>query len=58
MVLAAGDKVQVQNAPYHKGTVIHQTDNRVVWECDECDTIAEDWRIDLLKIPDGKEEGS
>ena len=55
MVLAAGDKVQVQNAPYHKGTVIHQTDNRVVWKCDECDTTAEDWRIDLLKIPDGKE---
>lgn len=52
MVLVAGDKVQVQNAPYHKGTVIHQTDDRVLWKCDECDTIAEDRRDDLRKIPD------
>ena len=54
--LKVGDKVQVQNAPYHNGTVIHQTDNRVLWKCDQCDTTAEDRRDNLLKIPDGKEE--
>ena len=52
VILVAGDKVQVQNAPYHKGTVIHQTDNRVLWTCEECDTTSEDWRNDLRKIPE------
>jgi len=56
VVLVAGDKVQVQNAPYHKGTVIHQTDDRVLWKCDECDTTAEDRREDLSKISEESDQ--
>lgn len=56
MVLVAGDKVQAKHAPYHKGTVIHQTDDRVLWECEKCGTTSEDHRDDLHKIPDEKEK--
>lgn len=56
MVLVAGDKVQAKHAPYHKGTVIHQTDDRVLWECEKCGTTSEDYRDDVRKITDEKEK--
>ena len=31
-----GDKVKIKGATFHWGTVIHQTDNRVIWSCVVC----------------------
>lgn len=50
VVLVAGDKVHAKHTPYHKGTVIHQTDDRVLWKCEKCDDVMEDHRDDLQKM--------
>lgn len=55
MILTVGDKVQADYNSNHKGTVIHQTNDRVLWNCEKCGIVTEDYRDDLHKIPD---EGS
>jgi len=37
----AGDKVRLKHEKTHTGVVIHQTDNRVLWEC-KCGMVGDD----------------
>lgn len=50
MSFESGTKVQVKHDKTHSGKVIHQTDDRVLWECKCCDGVSDDFAKDLEKV--------
>ena len=45
-----GDKVRVRHDKKHVGKVIHQTDDRVLWDCKTCGKEGDDFAKDLELI--------
>jgi hypothetical protein len=45
-----GDKVRVKHDKTHSGIVIHQTDYRVLWKCQKCNSVSDDYTNELEKV--------